>query len=175
MQAPSLADRAASIAEHTEPVNGTVDEPLNTGFQTAGRRSAQRSGSRAGRANSAAAAAAQAALIQEAKAAELLKRAAQSVSGDARLQLWQEWARQVSCCFACHAVRLVAGDLLICGQTCVLPTTLRTRLLMFGHKFAQLAETKAGRGVSYASAGGRAISFDQVLPCKAGPFQEEAL
>lgn len=93
---PSLADSAASIADSTEQQHSLrVDEPLDDGFQPAGRKGASRGASRAGRSASTAADAGGAALT-EAEAADLLKHAAQSVTGDERPRLWQEWQRQVS-------------------------------------------------------------------------------
>ena len=72
-----------------------VDEPLDDGFQPAGRKGASRGASRAGRSASTAADAGGAALT-EVEAAELLKQAAQSVTGGDRPRLWQEWQQQVS-------------------------------------------------------------------------------
>lgn len=110
---PSLANSAASIADHTEQQNGHIDEPHDDGFQAAGRRGAVRGGSRAGR-SAAAGAGNNGALMPEAEAAELLKSAAQSVSGD-RLRLWQEWARQVGwpdpCCISSCLRSVLFGGL----------------------------------------------------------------
>lgn len=94
---PSLADIAASVADSAEQQQQSlhVDEPLDDGFQPAGRKGAPRGTSRAGRSASSAANAGNAAL-SEVEAASLLKHAAQSVTGDDRPRLWQEWGRQVS-------------------------------------------------------------------------------